>query len=138
MKIDSHLHVWADLEQADQFPFPGGEPPYAGSAKLLIKSMEEPGVHGALIVQPANHKFDHSYVSSVMKQYPGRFVGCLLADPTEGGGGVAELERLVKEEGYRAVRFNPYLWQEGKGMADEVGMELFKRAGELGTAHFRL
>jgi hypothetical protein len=21
MKIDSHLHVWADLDQADQFPF---------------------------------------------------------------------------------------------------------------------
>jgi hypothetical protein len=25
--------------------------------------MEEAGVHGALIVQPINHKFDHSYVT---------------------------------------------------------------------------
>lgn len=58
-------------------------------------------MHGALIVQPANHKFDHSYVTSAMAAHPGRFVGCLLADPTDGGGGVAELERLVAEEGYR-------------------------------------
>mmetsp|Transcript_36638 Transcript_36638/g.93659 ORF Transcript_36638/g.93659 Transcript_36638/m.93659 type:complete len:354 (+) Transcript_36638:95-1156(+) len=133
MKIDSHLHVWADVDQAAEFPFPGGEPPYAGSAELLIDSMKEPGVHGALIVQPANHKFDHSYVTSAMAAHPGRFVGCLLADPTDGGGGVAELERLVAEEGYRAARFNPYLWPEGRGMADEVGMAMYKRAGELGV-----
>eukprot|EP00192_Tetraselmis_astigmatica_P010935 CAMPEP_0117685128 /NCGR_PEP_ID=MMETSP0804-20121206/21550_1 /TAXON_ID=1074897 /ORGANISM="Tetraselmis astigmatica, Strain CCMP880" /LENGTH=344 /DNA_ID=CAMNT_0005496331 /DNA_START=71 /DNA_END=1105 /DNA_ORIENTATION=+ len=130
--IDSHLHVWADPEQREQFPFPGGEPSCPGNAELLLHSMKGPGVHGALIVQPANHKFDHSYVSSVMAKYPGRFVGCLLADPTEGGGGVAELERLATEEGYRAVRFNPYLWPEGRTMSDNVGCALFKRAGELG------
>lgn len=30
------------------------------------QSFEEAGVDGALIVQPINHKFDHSYVSSVI------------------------------------------------------------------------
>ena len=46
---------------------------------------------GAMIVQPANHMFDHSYVTSVLKAHPNKFVGCLLADPTPGvcvGGGM--------------------------------------------------
>eukprot|EP00191_Tetraselmis_sp_GSL018_P021099 CAMPEP_0177581866 /NCGR_PEP_ID=MMETSP0419_2-20121207/2393_1 /TAXON_ID=582737 /ORGANISM="Tetraselmis sp., Strain GSL018" /LENGTH=337 /DNA_ID=CAMNT_0019070971 /DNA_START=149 /DNA_END=1163 /DNA_ORIENTATION=+ len=133
MKLDSHLHVWADKDQAASFPFPGGEPPYPGNAELLLDSMKESDVHGALIVQPANHKFDHSYVSSVLARYPGKFVGCLLADPTENGGGVDELDRLITQEGYRAVRFNPYLWPEDQSMANEVGRAMFKRAGELGA-----
>uniref|UniRef100_A0A061RAH3 Catalytic hydrolase n=1 Tax=Tetraselmis sp. GSL018 TaxID=582737 RepID=A0A061RAH3_9CHLO len=133
MKLDSHLHVWADKGQAASFPFPGGEPPYPGNAELLLDSMKESDVHGALIVQPANHKFDHSYVSSVLARYPGKFVGCLLADPTENGGGVDELDRLITQEGYRAVRFNPYLWPEDQSMANEVGRAMFKRAGELGA-----
>lgn len=37
-----------------------------------------------MIVQPANHMFDHSYVTSVLNAHPGKFVGCLLADPTPG------------------------------------------------------
>lgn len=38
---------------------------------------------GALIIQPGNHKFDHSYVTSVLKAHPDKFVGMLLANPTE-------------------------------------------------------
>jgi predicted TIM-barrel fold metal-dependent hydrolase len=56
----------------------------------------------------------------VLQQYPGKFVGCLLADPTPGGGGAAAIEQLAKEHGYRAVRFNPYLWPEGEKMTNEV------------------
>lgn len=29
----------------------------------IFQCMEEAGVDGALIVQPINHKFDHSYVT---------------------------------------------------------------------------
>jgi predicted TIM-barrel fold metal-dependent hydrolase len=52
-------------------------------------------------VQPINHKFDHSYVSSVLQKYPSKFVGCCLADPTDGGGGVKELQRLVEDVGFQ-------------------------------------
>lgn len=31
--------------------------------------MEEAGVDGALIVQPINHKFDHSYVTRFVQHY---------------------------------------------------------------------
>eukprot|EP01025_Chloroclados_australasicus_P031030 TRINITY_DN3130_c0_g2_i2.p1 TRINITY_DN3130_c0_g2~~TRINITY_DN3130_c0_g2_i2.p1 ORF type:complete len:343 (+),score=41.62 TRINITY_DN3130_c0_g2_i2:128-1156(+) len=142
LKLDSHLHVWAAKEEIDKFPYSDAvmsatsaadEPPLPGNVEVLLPQMETAGVSGCLIVQPANHLFDHSYVTSVLQRYPDKFVGCLLADPTEDGGGAEELERLVKEEGYKAVRFNPYLWPEGGKMTNEVGKKMYAKAGELGV-----
>ncbi|KAK4762861.1 hypothetical protein SAY86_008629 [Trapa natans] len=132
--IDSHLHVWASPEEAaGRFPyFPGQEPTLPGHVDFLLECMEEAGVHGALIVQPINHKFDHSLVTSVLRKYPTKFAGCCLANPADDGTGVSELERLVLKDGYRAVRFNPYLWPNDQKMTNEVGKSLFAKAGELG------
>ncbi|BFG16057.1 hypothetical protein CerSpe_023300 [Prunus speciosa] len=133
--IDSHLHVWASpQEAADKYPyFPGQEPTLPGDVDFLLKSMEEAGVDGALIVQPINHKFDHSLVTSVLKKYPSKFVGCCLANPTEDRSGVKQLEHLILQDNYRAVRFNPYLWPSGQQMTNEVGKAMFSKAGELGV-----
>ncbi|XP_073156332.1 uncharacterized protein [Henckelia pumila] len=133
--IDSHLHVWASPQQAaEKYPyFPGQEPTLTGHADFLLENMAEAGVDGALIVQPINHKFDHSYVSSVLKKHPSKFVGCCLANPAEDGGGIKQLENLITEDGYRAVRFNPYLWPSGQLMTNEVGKAMFSKAGELGV-----
>ncbi|KAK3443379.1 hypothetical protein EUGRSUZ_B03530 [Eucalyptus grandis] len=132
--IDSHLHVWASpAEAADKYPyFPGQEPTLPGDVDFLLQSMDEACVDGALIVQPINHKFDHSLVTSVLKKYPTKFVGCCLANPAEDGSGIEKLEQLVLKDGYRAVRFNPYLWPSGQKMTNEVGKALFSKAGELG------
>ncbi|KAF6262608.1 hypothetical protein COO60DRAFT_1268012 [Scenedesmus sp. NREL 46B-D3] len=135
--IDAHVHVWAPLERKDEFPFfmlgaSSNDPPMPGHAEVLLAAMEEAGVSGALIVQPSNHQYDHRYLTSVLQQYPDRFVGCLLADPTPGGGGAAAIEQLATEHGYRAVRFNPYLWPEGEKMTNEVGQAMYQKAGELG------
>nr|XP_043639427.1 uncharacterized protein LOC122610498 isoform X2 [Erigeron canadensis] len=133
--IDSHLHVWASPQEAmDKYPYVAGqEPSLRGNFDFLLDCMKEAGVDGALIVQPINHKFDHSYVTSVLKKHPSKFVGCCLANPAEDGSGIQELERLVLEDGYRAVRFNPYLWPSGQKMTNEVGKAMFSKAGELGV-----
>uniref|UniRef100_A0A7N0U9Z4 Amidohydrolase-related domain-containing protein n=1 Tax=Kalanchoe fedtschenkoi TaxID=63787 RepID=A0A7N0U9Z4_KALFE len=133
--IDSHLHVWAAPQEAAQkYPyFPGQEPTLPGNVDLLIECMEEAGVDGALIVQPINHKFDHSYVTSVIRKYPAKFIGCCLANPANDGSGVGELERLILKDGYRAVRFNPYLWPSDEKMTNEIGRSMFSKAGELGV-----
>ncbi|KDP26848.1 hypothetical protein JCGZ_18006 [Jatropha curcas] len=133
--IDSHLHVWASpQEAADKYPyFPGQEPTLPAHVELLLQNMEEAGVDGALIVQPINHKFDHSLVTSVLKKYPTKFVGCCLANPAEDGSGIKHLEELVLKDGYRAVRFNPYLWPSGQKMTNNIGKALFSKAGELGV-----
>ncbi|XP_071690871.1 uncharacterized protein [Rutidosis leptorrhynchoides] len=133
--IDSHLHVWASPQEAmNKYPyFPGQEPSLRGNFDFLLDCMGEAAVDGALIVQPINHKFDHSYVTSVLKKYPSKFVGCCLANPAEDGSGIKELERLILEDGYHAVRFNPYLWPSGQQMTNEIGKALFAKAGELGV-----
>ncbi|KAI4336547.1 hypothetical protein L6164_015062 [Bauhinia variegata] len=131
--VDSHLHVWASPEEAaSKFPyFPGQEPTLPGHVDFLLQCMEEAGVDSALIVQPINHKFDHSLVTSVLKKYPTKFFGCCLANPADDGSGLQQFEDLVLKDGYRAVRFNPYLWPSGEKMTNEVGKAIFSRAGEL-------
>ncbi|KAI3733313.1 hypothetical protein L6452_12755 [Arctium lappa] len=134
--IDSHLHVWASPQEAmDKYPYvPGQEPSLRGNYDFLLHCMEEAGVDGALIVQPINHKFDHSYVTSVLKKHPSKFVGCCLANPAQDGTGLHQLQHLILEDGYRAVRFNPYLWPSGQQMTNEIGKAMFCKAGELGVA----
>ncbi|KAJ7564696.1 hypothetical protein O6H91_02G029100 [Diphasiastrum complanatum] len=120
---------------AKEYPyFPGQETTLIGSSDDLLKSMEEAGVDGALIVQPINYMFDHSYVTSVLQKHPDKFLGCFLADPSDGGNGIAKLEHLVTKEGYKAMRFNPYLWPPNEKMNNEIGRKLFAKAGELGIA----
>ncbi|XWS68779.1 hypothetical protein CRYUN_Cryun04dG0121600 [Craigia yunnanensis] len=133
--IDSHLHIWASpQEAADKYPyFPGQNPTLPGHLDFLLQCMEEASVDGALIVQPINHKFDHSLVTSVLKKHPTKFVGCCLANPAEDGTGVKQLEDLILQDGYQAVRFNPYLWPSGQQMTNEVGKAMFSRAGTLGV-----
>ncbi|XP_064969358.1 uncharacterized protein LOC135615156 [Musa acuminata AAA Group] len=133
--LDSHLHVWASPQEAvGSYPyFPGQEPSIPGYANFLLKLMSEAGVDGALIVQPINHMFDHSLVTSVLKRHPSKFIGCCLANPAEDGTGIRQLEDLVLKDRYRAVRFNPYLWPSGQKMTNEIGKAMFYRAGELGV-----
>ncbi|KAG6536063.1 hypothetical protein ZIOFF_001105 [Zingiber officinale] len=40
---------------------------------------------------------------------------------------------FLLKDGYRAVRFNPYLWPPGQKMTNEIGKALFSKAGELGV-----
>lgn len=47
--------------------------------------------------------------------------------------GAAILEDLVSREGYRAVRFNPYLWPDGERMTNDAGRAMYAKAGELGV-----
>ncbi|GBG00055.1 hypothetical protein Rsub_12799 [Raphidocelis subcapitata] len=140
-QIDAHVHVWAPVEESARFPYAGAllgaassgpEPPLPGYAELLLRDMEAAGVDGALIVQPGNHLYDHRYVQSVITAHPGKFVGCLLADPTPGGGGAGAIRELAATGLFRAVRFNPYLWPEGERMTNKVGREMYATAGELG------
>eukprot|EP01083_Nonionella_stella_P246192 855048_1 len=96
--------------------------------------MNDAGVDGALIVQPINHKFDHSYVANAMKKYPDKFKGMLLHDPSlSPESAVERLEELVLS-GFVGVRFNPYLWpNDKKSMSEDsgCGLAVYKRCGEL-------
>ena len=53
-----------------------------GHVEVLLSAMDAAGVSGALIIQPGNHLYDHSCVTSVLRAHPDKFVGALLANPT--------------------------------------------------------
>lgn len=140
--IDSHLHVWANSKEASSgFPYAEGQTPpeairdQACTASLLDR-MSESGVDGALIVQPINHKFDHSYVTHAIQTHPTRFKGMLLHDPSlNEADAISCLEDLALQ-GYVGVRFNPYLWPKTESggwekMSQGAGMAVYKRCGEL-------
>lgn len=137
--IDSHLHVWASRgEAAKSYPYAEGqEPPQKladrASTLELLKQMDQAGVDGALIVQPINHRFDHSYVEAAMREHPSKFKGMLLVDPSlSPAEAVQRLEELALK-GFVGVRFNPYLWPKGHLMSKKggCGEAVFKRCAEL-------
>lgn len=137
--IDSHLHVWASRDEAAKsYPYAEGqEPPQnladRASTLELLKQMDQAGVDGALIVQPINHKFDHSYVEAAIREHPSKFKGMLLVDPSlPPADAVQRLEELALK-GFVGVRFNPYLWPKGHLMSEKggCGEAVFKRCAEL-------
>lgn len=70
--IDSHLHVWASRDEAARYPYAEGQEPPSrlsdrASTSELLKQMANADVDGALIVQPINHKYDHSYVTAAIR-----------------------------------------------------------------------
>jgi predicted TIM-barrel fold metal-dependent hydrolase len=137
--IDSHLHVWANSDEASRFPYIQDPPENLAnraSTAALLEQMEQNGVDGALIVQPINHKYDHSYVIQAIKAHPDRFKGMLLHDPTlSEEDAIAHLEELAAQ-GFVGVRFNPYLWpklgeKRWAPMSQGAGLAVYKRCAEL-------
>jgi predicted TIM-barrel fold metal-dependent hydrolase len=146
--IDSHLHVWAGDSESKMYPYADGQIPpesirnLASFESLLKKYMVPNNIDGALIVQPINHKYDHSYVSTAIRTYPSKFKGMLLHDPTLNvHDAISRLEELVLQ-GFVGVRFNPYLWPKTINSVDGgsqwepmstsgSGLEVYKRCGEL-------
>ena len=73
---------------ANPFPYAAGqEPPAAlrdSQVGHLLATMGPAGVGGALLVQPINHRFYHSYLTSVLRDpaHGGVFKGMALLDPS--------------------------------------------------------
>jgi predicted TIM-barrel fold metal-dependent hydrolase len=100
--------------------------------------MDTANVSGALIVQPINYKFDHSYVLNAIQQYPNRFKGMMLHNPSlPPDQAVTKLEDLTLK-GFVGVRFSPYLWpqkEDGGWTAMSTpggsGLAVYQRCAEL-------
>lgn len=43
--------------------------------------------------------------------------------------GLDQLTKLIQEDGYKGVRFNPYLWPDGESMNNELGRMMYQRCG---------
>ena len=129
-KVDAAVHLWSDGK--DPYTWVT-DPPDSLQKKATAgcwrAEAQEANVNCALVVQPANHKFDHSYVASALKRYPSHLRGMLLADgslpPLDA---ISQLEELWRQ-GFVAARFNPSLFPAG--LDGPTAKALFKRCGEI-------
>jgi predicted TIM-barrel fold metal-dependent hydrolase len=114
--IDSHLHVWGTLDDSISQRYPYIQDPPSSlqdcaTVESLLQHMERSNIDGALIVQPINYLYDHSFVINAMKEHPNKLKGMMLYDPTmtDESKAIERLEQLVLA-GFVGVRFNPYLF----------------------------
>jgi len=154
--IDSHLHVWGNSHAAvSEYPYATDQtPPEAlrevADVDALLFHLEQNHVDGAVIVQPINYQYDHSYVvKEALQKYPTKFKGMLLHDPSllETETAIRRLEELTLQ-GFVGVRYNPYLWPASPEAAATAkdglskmkttpmssspsGLAVYKRCGQL-------
>lgn len=143
--VDSHVHVWgsgeAPFAYASSSPLPPADLANTSGTESLLRQLNAAGAKGALIVQPIQYKYDHSFVACALSEHPGRLKGMALLDPMAG----PEYLPALKAQGFIGVRFNPALWPQAASaypllpgelglerMSDERGARLFAQCGELG------
>jgi predicted TIM-barrel fold metal-dependent hydrolase len=131
-KIDAHLHVWPSSNEYT-YEDESKIPTISGRVELLLDEQLKANVEGAMIVQPINLGFDHTYVQNAIVKYKGKFVGCCLVNGEEGASEILSEKLLVPNGVFKAVRFNPALFPEdrnGRKMTNAEGKKMFKLCGE--------
>lgn len=133
--IDSHLHVWSD--DTARYPWQPvvGMPAHKlpGSVDLLLRLQAECGVSRAVIVQPGNYGYDHSYILDCCRRHPGRFAAVCLVDP-QAPDAARQLERLVRVEGCAGLRLRPLFTPDDWRWFSAPGVNsLWQAAGDLGV-----
>jgi L-fuconolactonase len=136
--IDTHMHVWSGDPQRWPFDNPNNrENRHAvpkgtsGTAELLLEEMNAFGVTQCILVQVIYHGWDNRYTAYCVKQYPDKFKGHGLIDPTDPN--VAEkLEYWMKEEGLSGMRFSPiYYIGKDEWMNGPAHHRLYEKASDL-------
>jgi predicted TIM-barrel fold metal-dependent hydrolase len=129
--IESHVHVW---KNDPRYPWPKEvkDPPKEDALpETLLRLMEAGGVEKAVLVHPIHYRWDCRYVSDVLKDNPGRFMGVCRVNP-EADTAPDDLTRWVRDHGFRGVRLSPAASAAGDWINDRPRMDrLLGRAAEL-------
>ena len=129
--IDAHVHVWTD--DTAKYPLAPGwrreqmNPPRF-TPEDLFAQCEPVGVRRINLIQMSYYHCDNRYMLDMMQQYPGRFAGTAIVDPTSRDL-PGQMHRL-SSAGVRAFRIYPDL--AGGKPADWLkpdGYEIMFRAG---------
>ncbi|PGH23857.1 hypothetical protein AJ80_02105 [Polytolypa hystricis UAMH7299] len=79
----------------------------------LVKLMDMAGVSKICLTawyRPGRVAFSNEEVAEFTRAYPDRFIGIASVDLLDPVGAVKELEKYVKEEGFKGLRVVPWLW----------------------------
>ncbi len=108
-----------------------------GGQVFGIEQLEElcraAGVDKAVLMPTPTFYPRNHLVAEVLKSHPGargRFVGCALVNPHFGDDAVGELERAVKEWGFRAAKLMPTL--HAINLIGSLAHPMMRKAQELG------
>ena len=139
--IDAHMHVWANDQQRYPFAHPYIKDyqgmPHEGTVEMLIEDMDRHGCTHCVLVQTICHGWDNAYLADCLKQYPARFKGHGLIDPTDAK--VADkLEYWTTEHGLVGMRFSPMYYQNSNHGGDswidaDETHSLWRKAEQLGS-----
>ncbi len=79
----------------------------------MVAQMDKAGVQTAMLSawhRPGKWVISNDEVADIVRQFPGRFVGVSAVNLERPVDAVRELERAVKELGFKALRVVPWLW----------------------------
>lgn len=126
--IDPHVHVW---KHDPAFPFAQGAnvPARDAAPETLLGLMKANGVEKTVIIQVIHYRYDNSFLASVLKKYPGTFLGVARVDPLDPAA-PDHLSRLT-EQGFRGVRLSPSGNAGGDWFRGPLMPPLWKRCEEL-------
>jgi len=83
------------------------------SAEQLVQFMDKAGIDRVMLCawhRPSRWVISNDTVATFVQQFPERFVGVAAVNLEKPVQAVCELERAVKELGFKALRVVPWLW----------------------------
>ena len=83
------------------------------SAEQLVQFMDKAGIDRVMLCawhRPSRWVISNDTVATFVQQFPERFVGVAAVNLEKPVQAVCELERAVKELGFKALRVIPWLW----------------------------
>lgn len=103
------------------------------SPEDTIQMMDEAGI--ATVLLSAHHRpgqwvISNDEIAAIVQQFPDRFVGVAAVNLDKPVEAVHELERAVKELGFKALRVVPWLWNRPPN--DKLCFPLYVKCIELG------
>ncbi len=132
--VDAHLHVWDEFASAGRpalSSFPGQFCVHSeASPELLLDYMDEADVDKAVLVQPVYYGSDNTYLSSVLKRFPGKFAGVCVVHPWDRDA-PDRLEYWVEENNIRGIRLRPAVPEEKVWFNHKDTYPLWERAQKL-------
>jgi uncharacterized protein len=84
------------------------------TTEAIVTSMDSAGIHKLMLSawhRPGQWIHHNDFVAEMVQQYPDRFVGVAAVNLEKPVEAVRELERAVKELGFKALRVVPWLWK---------------------------
>jgi uncharacterized protein len=103
------------------------------TAEQIVEAMDRAGIQTLMLSawhRPGQWVIHNDQIAEMTRQFPGRFVGVAAVNLEKPVKAVRELDRAVKELGFKALRVVPWLWNRPPN--DKFYFPLYVKCIELG------